>query len=185
MIRSIRLARLAGVVLFTACLLTSCSTVDAPTGPAAAAARHDVASAENLQLPIVTPLLRGLLACTPQPYRRTVQVVGPAGGTIVVGKHSLVIPAGALGAPVTITAEAPADSVASVRFQPEGLQFGKPATLTLDYSNCPAGRLQILKRVAYTTDGLDILSYLLSQDNLLRMQVSAGLEHFSRYAVAW
>ena len=170
MIRSIRLARLAGVVLFTAWLLTSCSTVDAPTAPAAAAARHDVGSAENLQLPIVTPLLKGLLACSPQPYRRTVQVVGPAG---------------ALGAPVTITAEAPADSVASVRFQPEGLQFGKPATLTLDYSNCPAGRLQILKRVAYTTDGLDILSYLLSQDNLLRMQVSAGLEHFSRYAVAW
>jgi hypothetical protein len=155
--------------------LTSCATSDVPTAPA-----ESLNSAE-LRL----PLLRGLLSCVPQPYASTVQVVGPAGGVLRVGGHSLVIPAGALLAPVTITAEAPSDDVASVRFQPEGLQFLRPATLTLDYSSCPAGRLQILKRVAYTSDGLDILSFLLSRDDLLRMQVSANLEHFSRYAVAW
>jgi hypothetical protein len=42
-----------------------------------------------------------------------------------------------------------------------------------------------LKRVAYTTERLEILSYLLSRDNLLLMRVSGELEHFSRYAVAW
>jgi hypothetical protein len=57
--------------------------------------------------------------------------------------------------------------------------------LTLDYSSCPLGRLRILKRIAYTTDKLDILSFLLSRDNLLLMRVSAHLEHFSKYAVAW
>ena len=175
MIRSLRLLRLlaAGLVLATG--LTSCSSLEAPTAPPAAATSPD------LRLPI----LSGLLACNPQPYARTVQVVGPGGGTIQVGGHSLVIPPGALLLPVTITAEAPSDAVASVRFQPEGLRFQRSATLTLDYSNCPAGRLQILKHVAYTTDGLDILSLLLSRDNLLAMRVSADLQHFSRYAVAW
>jgi hypothetical protein len=154
-------------------LLASCSSLEAPTAPAA--------------VPPATSsvLLDGLLSCVPQGYQQTIQTVGPAGGTIGVGRHLLVIPAGALRAPVTITAEAPSDAVASVRFQPEGLHFNRPARLTLDYSNCPAGRLRLLKRVAYTTDALSILSYLLSQDDPLRMRVSANLEHFSRYAVAW
>ena len=80
----------------------------------------------------------GLLGCTPLPYARTEQTVGPAGGTILVGPHRLVIPAGALAAPVLITAEAPADSVNSVRLLPHGLTFapGKPARLTLSYANC-------------------------------------------------
>jgi hypothetical protein len=176
MIRSPRFIRLLAACVMLATGLTSCSTLEAPTAPASAAAK-----APDLRLPI----LSGLLSCTPQPYARTVQEVGPAGGIIRVGGHVLVIPRGALSRSVTITAESPSDAVASVRFQPEGLQFQRSATLTLDYSNCPAGRLQILKRVAYTTDGLDILSFLLSRDNLLTMKVSADLEHFSRYAVAW
>lgn len=161
--------------------LTSCTSADRPA-PLAPAVMSDSAEAS---LPLISPLLNGLLACQPQPYAVTTQQVGPAGGTIRVAGHQLVIPAGALGQPVLITAEAPSDFVASVRFQPEGLRFARPATLTLDYSNCPAGRLQILKRVAYTTDQLDILSFLLSRDDLLAMKVSADLEHFSRYAVAW
>ena len=175
MIRSTRVIRLLATALFLASGLTSCSAIDSPTAPPAAA------NSAELRL----PLLSGLLACEPQPYARQVQVVGPTGGTIRVGGHTLVIPAGALSTSVTITAEAPSDVVASVRFQPEGLRFQRPATLTLDYSSCPLGRLQILKRVAYTTDRLDILSFLLSRDDLLRMRVSADLEHFSRYAVAW
>jgi hypothetical protein len=174
MMRPVRLAHLT-VALLVAAVLNSCSPLDAPTAPATAPA------AAELRLRV----LSGLLACIPQPYARTVQVVGSAGGVVRVGGHTLVIPRGALSTPTTITAEAPADAVASVRFQPEGLHFLRQATLTLDYSSCPAGRLQILKRVAYTTDQLDILSFLLSRDDLLRMRVSADLEHFSRYAVAW
>jgi hypothetical protein len=175
MIRSTRFVRLLAVVLLLASGLSSCSTIDSPTAPSAAA------TTAQLRLPLLT----GLLACEPQPYARQVQVIGPAGGTLRVGGHTLVIPVGALSRTVTITAEAPSDLVASVRFQPEGLRFLRPATLTLDYSRCPAARLQLLKRVAYTTDQLAILSFLLSRDDLLRMRVSADLEHFSRYAVAW
>jgi len=180
MIRARWLIRVLGIVALVTIPMSSCSAPQAPTAPEAAA---DVMPA--LSLPGVGGILTGLLACERQPYARTVQTIGPLGGSIRVGGHWLVIPAGALARPVTITAEAPSDLVASVRFSPEGLRFSRPATVTLDYSSCPLGRLQLLKRVAYTNERLEILSYLLSRDNLLLMRVSADLEHFSRYAVAW
>jgi len=182
MIRSRRALGLLSLVLLLSTGLTSCTAGDSPTSPAAAAVTDSQAS---LQLPIITPLLNGLLACNRQTYGITQKWIGPAGGTIRVNDHVLEVPQGALSRNTLITAEAPSDFVASVRFQPEGLQFARRATLTLDYSNCPLGRLQLLKRVAYTTDDLDILSFLLSRDNLLLMRVSADLDHFSRYAVAW
>jgi hypothetical protein len=180
MIRSRRALGLLSLLLAAATGLTSCTAGDTPTAPAAV-----IDSQASLQLPIITPLLNGLLACNRQDYGITQKWIGPSGGTIRVNDHVLVIPQGALSRNTLITAEAPADYVASVRFQPEGLHFARKATLTLDYSDCPLGRLQLLKRVAYTTDDLDILSFLLSRDNLLLMRVSADLDHFSRYAVAW
>jgi len=135
----------------------------------------------------LTLRLSGLLACSPQPYASSSALIGPNGGTLRVAGHVLVVPRGALLQPVLITAEAPRDTVASVRLSPEGLRFaaGRPAVLSLDYSNCPLGRLQLRKHIAYTTDNLNVLSLLLSTDNLLLARVSAPLEHFSRYAVAW
>ncbi len=129
----------------------------------------------------------GLLACDPLPYARTEQTVGPSGGTLTVGPHTLTIPAGALAAPVLIAAEAPVGTVNSVRLSPDGLTFtaGKPATLTLSYANCPLVGQLLPKRIAYTTDLLSILSYVLSVDDLIAKQVTGTLAHFSRYAVAW
>ncbi|HSB53328.1 MAG TPA: hypothetical protein VLD58_03195 [Gemmatimonadales bacterium] len=183
MIRSRRLLACLSTLALLATGLTSCTTGDSPTAPSAPNAV--AAQAPDANLLLVTPLLNGLLACNLQQYGYTAKLIGPAGGTIQVNGHVLSIPAGALSQNVLISAEAPSDFVASVRFKPEGLRFARKATLTLDYSNCPLGRLNLLKRVAYTSDNLNILSYLLSRDDLLRMRVSADLEHFSRYAVAW
>ena len=103
-----------------------------------------------------------------------------------MGPHTLFIPPGALSHPVMIKGEAPTDTVNSVRFSPEGLQFEHSATLTLSYSNCSLlGGLLTPKRVAYTTDDLHILSYLPSQDDLLGRKVTGKVDHFSRYAVGW
>jgi hypothetical protein len=134
-----------------------------------------------------TGLLDTLLRCTPLPAAHAAKLIGPAGGTLTVGPHSLVIPPGALSYALTITADAPSDTVNSVRFQPQGLQFaaGHPAELTMSYANCPLlGRL-LPKRIAYTTDLLEILNLLLSVDNVLLQRVSAQIAHFSRYAIAW
>jgi hypothetical protein len=41
------------------------------------------------------------------------------------------------------------------------------------------------KKIVYTNERLSILDVLLSVDNLFNRTVSADLEHFSRYAVAY
>ena len=124
-----------------------------------------------------------LLSCSAQPRVVVTNVVGTAGGTIVVGTHRLVIPAGALARNYTIRAEQVTGRVNSVRFAPEGLRFAKPAKLTLSYSNCSP--LLLLKRVVYTDDLLRILELIPSLDNLKTKTVTGDIRHFSRYAVAW
>lgn len=127
----------------------------------------------------------GLLRCTPLPAASASKLIGPAGGSLQVGPHVLRIPAGALSQTVLIRAEAPSDVVNSVRLYPEGLRFKTAAALTMSYANCNLlGRL-LPKRIAYTSEQLSILSYLLSLDNIFQKQVTGRLEHFSRYAVAW
>ena len=127
----------------------------------------------------------GLLTCTPLPYDSVTQTIGPDGGTLAVGAHTLTVPPGALDSAVSITAVAPSDTVNHVRFQPEGLTFQQPASLTLSYANCNLWGSLAPKRIAYTTDALLILEYLPSLDDLLAQTVTGRLEHFSEYAVAW
>lgn len=128
-----------------------------------------------------------LLACTPLPPAGASATIGPAGGTLNIGQHTLVVPPGALASAVVMTADAPSDTVNSVHFDPQGLQFdpAHPAQLTMSYANCSLlGRL-LPKRIVYTTDLLEILQVLLSTDDVLRSRVSAPITHFSRYAIAW
>ena len=104
---------------------------------------------------------------------------------IRIGPHKLWIPAGALDAPVTITATAPSDNVNRVRLRPEGLVFRRSAALTMSYANCNLLGKILPKRVAYTDDALNIVNYVLSLDNLLSKNVNGRLNHFSNYAIAW
>ncbi len=127
----------------------------------------------------------GLLKCTPLPDVRSSAVMGPAGGTLQIGQYTLRVPAGALSQSVQISGEQLPDTVNSVRFAPEGLQFAKPATLTMTYANCSLLGIILPKQIAYTTDKLQILSFLVSLDNVLSKTVTGQVNHFSRYAVAW
>lgn len=128
----------------------------------------------------------GLLKCSPLPYASSTATIGPNGGSINAGPHTLVIPAGALGEPTTITMTVPSGlGVNAVKFAPEGLRFGTPASLTMSYSNCSLLGKILPKRIAYTDDHLNILSYLLSLDNLLSKRVTGKVNHFSDYAIAW
>ena len=134
---------------------------------------------------VLTTLLKitGLLSCQEQQYAVTAQTIGPQGGTIRVGKHTLVIPRGALGSNVRIKAEQMRGPTNSVRFSPEGLQFQKPAVLTLNYQNCR--NIDVPKAVVYTTDRLEVREILRSLDILRLRIISAPIDHFSRYAVAY
>jgi len=175
----------------------SCANDESLTGPSSPEASAAATPAPNAKLePLLDPVLQlanpalqqvlstlQLLTCARQPYAQTTAVIGPTGGQIVVGAHKLVIPAGALPAPVRITAEQVSGTVNSVRFAPEGLKFAKPATLTMSYGNCLLTPLR--KQVVYTNEQLKILDVMTSFDLRPTRSVTGLINHFSRYAVAY
>lgn len=124
-----------------------------------------------------------LLLCSPQPYAATTATIGPKGGTIKVGTHTLVIPPDALSRNTSIKAEQIRGSTNSIRFSPEGLRFEKPADLTMTYNNCVLVLIQ--KKIVYTDEKLKVLEVLKSLDLFKKKTVSAPIDHFSRYAVAF
>ena len=155
-----------------------------PTAPprGAPGALHD-GSTLGL-LPGTLGLVGGLLSCAPLPYDSVTDTIGPAGGTLQVGPHSLIVPPGALAAPTAITAILPPDSVNLVRFQPQGLVFQVPAELVMSYANCATG-VSVPGHIAYVDDLLSILESLLAHRDGPAQSVTSRIEHFSGYAVAW
>jgi|SRR5437870_5133427 len=124
-----------------------------------------------------------LLRCSPLATDSVTQTIGPAGGTLQVGAHTLSVPPGALSDSVSITAVAPSDTVNRVLFGPEGLTFQQPASLTMSYANCST--LDGAKRIAYMSDAGALIDYLPSVDNTSAQAVTGQLSHFSDYAIAW
>jgi hypothetical protein len=110
------------------------------------------------------------------------RTVGPGGGTVYVGKHSLYIPPGALQEPVSITATVKGGNEVKVDFQPHGLRFQRPAVLTLSYAHCPVRPVR--PRMVYVTDLLSILERQASLDDEYGRRVVGKLDHFSGYAIA-
>jgi hypothetical protein len=92
------------------------------------------------------------------------------------------VPAGALSTDVQITAHALPNSSGRIEFSPAGLQFTKPAVLTMSYAKCTAPFFHVT--VAYVES--DTVSELEpSRSNWLRRTVTAEIRHFSSYAVAY
>lgn len=174
-----RATRLLGMALFggATVILLSCGE------PGPVGTTSSVRPSSDLIGPIV--VIDELLHCTPLPYDSVTQPIGPEGGTIHVGGHALSIPAGALDTLVTITAVSPSDTVNHVQLRPEGLTFQQSASLTMSYANCNVLGLPVPKRIAYTTDVLNILYFLQSVDDPISRSVTGRLDHFSDYAVAW
>ena len=165
-------------------VLVSPSCGEPPSAPVTPAAPTIPAPDASLLGALLGPT--GLLKCSDLPYASSTQTIGLAGGTISAGPHTLTIPPGALLRPTTITMTAPTGlGVNAVKFEPEGLQFTTPAVLSMSYSNCNLLGKLLPKRIAYTDDNLNIISYLLSLDNLLGKRVTGKVNHFSDYVVAW
>jgi hypothetical protein len=136
-------------------------------------------------------LLQGILSslslhrCDSPDFGSVTKTIGPAGGTIQVGPHSLMIPAGALYNPVAITATASAGKHVKVDFEPHGLRFKYRATLRLSFAHCESRPL--LPKVVYvggSSDLLTILELVPALTNVSGERVTASLGHFSGYAIA-
>ena len=132
----------------------------------------------------VTGLLSNLTVykCSTPSFGSVTQNVGPAGGTIKIGPHSLVVPAGALDRTVAITATTKASDHVQIDFQPEGLRFALPATLRLSYEHC--ARRPLLPGVVYVDNLLSILELLPALNDLGSGRVTTRIRHFSGYAIA-
>lgn len=176
--------RLSALVLALAVFLASCSDV-APTAPAAPTAQAAPADSALLLGGLLNELRGTLLSCQPMQAATATATIGSGGGVINVGPHRLVVLPGALSSPVTITATMPSSTTNRVEFQPHGLVFARPAALTMSYANCGALARIIPKRIAYLDGQLNILEFLPSVDVLWQQKVTARLDHFSEYAVAW
>jgi hypothetical protein len=124
------------------------------------------------------------MRCEPRDYTADAAIIGPDGGTLHVGEHELLIPKGALDHEELIVAEAPTSSLVDVRFAPEGIQFLKPAQLTLSYKGCVRPTSADLF-VAYVGQGNRILELPPSVDMKVDDEVEADIGHFSRYAIAY
>jgi hypothetical protein len=164
-------------------MLASCSD-SSPLAPLTPAAD----SSSIMQAGLLGRVLAnvGALECRALPAAAATKVIGPDGGVIEVGEHTLEIPRGALTRRVSITASSPSGSKAHVQFAPHGLTFERPVKLTMSYAHCGLLGSLAPKRIAYTDGRLvNVLEYLLSVDNLLQKEVSTKLDHFSDYVIFW
>ena len=173
------LVRAAAALLF-AFGFGSCTAADrAPTATSASAPR---APGDLLGLDLNVAGLQ-LLSCKVTQSYSASKTIGPAGGSLKVGPHTLTVPAGALSQEVLISASAPAGQTVQVHFEPEGLRFALPTSLTMSYSQC--GLVDgLLLRVVYVNDQQSILEVLPSIANLLNRTVTGKVGHFSNYALA-
>ncbi len=131
----------------------------------------------------LSPGANGLVRCMPLASDSVTQVIGPEGGELNVGPHTLDIWPGALTDTVRITAVAPSDTVRRIRFKPDGLVFLRPAALSMSYKNCKAsGRSP---RIAQVSDSLTVQEYLFSITDQWAQWAIGDIQHFSNYAVAW
>jgi hypothetical protein len=130
------------------------------------------------------PVASALIVCRALRADAVTQLIGPEGGELNVGPHTLDIPPGALSDTVSITAVAPSDTLRLIRFKPEGLVFQQPASLSMSYKNCriPAGTYP---RIAYLSDAMSVVVYMPSSIDQWAQWVITDLPHFSNYAVAW
>lgn len=145
----------------------------------------DLIGVTTTTLKKTTNLVFGLLTCSPLRPDEGSKYIGPNGGTLKVGEYTLVVPSGALDRTVRITMQQVRDTVNSVRFGPEGLQFQKSAKLTMTYDNCRSIPGNRDHKVVYVDERLRVLETPASRDNARNEEVTADIDHFSRYAVAW
>jgi hypothetical protein len=168
--------------------MSSCGDRTA-TGPAPATIDASVVAGSPRHEPLANQHHRhqvpnNLVTCRPQKPKIAMERIGPEGGRIKIGPYVLSVPAGALDQSVVISARIRGgESVRVVEFQPDGLVFDKPATLSMSYEHCQADDRDSL-RIAVVDDVHQILYYLPTTRGHLHHLIGK-VEHFTNYAVAW
>lgn len=124
------------------------------------------------------------VACAPSDPIVAAKLFGDKGGKLEIGRSRLIIPAGALGDTVTITATRRGDGTSTIHFEPEGLRFHKRARLVLSGANCSLPHEGHASIVYVGPDG-SVLETLPGRFDPDRKTVASAIEHFSGYAIAF
>jgi len=106
--------------------------------------------------------------------------IGPTGGTLIIGTHKLIIPAGALDHKVTISGTVPNDKPFEINLEPHGLQFKKAAGLLLDASSCTD-----VPDIVYLIDQFTQSPPILAVYSSWWHTIACPIWHFSGYSVAF
>jgi hypothetical protein len=122
-----------------------------------------------------------LLVCSRRQAVEGSAVIGPSGGELIVGENRLIVPPGALIEPTLITGTVPADTIASIHFEPQGLQFRKPAGLVINARGC--GPVSDEPSVLYIDDDGNVLERINAVYSNWWRTVAAPINHFSVYAI--
>ncbi|HKP76517.1 MAG TPA: hypothetical protein VJT67_13395 [Longimicrobiaceae bacterium] len=168
-----------------------CLTVVSCSDPVTVQQSRVPAGRGGLLSGVLTAVLQRTLPLA-QDYSATA-VIGSGGGTIRIPEagFTLAIPAGALSAPVQVTATALQGSSVAYRLEPHGLVFARQPTITQDLSLTAAvGRLlDTGYQGGYFTDESTLSSGVVSvlearpaTFDLLRLRMSFSIAHFSGYA---
>ena len=183
--RARTLRTLASVAALFA-IVASCGEQSSPTAPAAPPNASLVPLDLSPLTKPVTGLLGGtleLLTCTASQTAIGINVVGPNGGTVRVGPHTLIIPRGALTRPTLIEGISLPGPFRQVSFLPEGLRFSQPVSLQLDYAGCRVTDDPL--QVVYLGDRGNLLEIEPSTDDRAARTVTGRIRHFSSYAIAY
>ncbi|MDB4875240.1 MAG: hypothetical protein JWM41_1686 [Gemmatimonadetes bacterium] len=125
----------------------------------------------------------GQAAASTQPLQCSVEaplfgtaLIGASGGILDVGRHRLIIPAGALDRDTWVSGSVAAGSTFRIDFAPHGLQFRKPAGLILDASACTA-----VPNIVYLDEDGGIAEHIAAIFSNWWHVIAAPIDHFSGY----
>ncbi|HEY3295061.1 MAG TPA: hypothetical protein VGL38_06465 [bacterium] len=183
------------LVLLSLVLITGCNRLDTPTssqpttedGMGLWNPGADDHVVPGDQIPMYRP---GFLerewgmAVNPLNIPNATAHIGPEGGIIRLGRHSLTIPAGAVDADITFKISGASLTAIASDCAPSGLVFAIPATLTLSYAGTQyedAANPDL--SIFYALPDGTYEEYPSTVDPVNKT-VSAPLNHFSRYILS-
>ena len=120
------------------------------------------------------------LNCKPAHPSYGSAVIGPEGGSLIIGSNRLIVPPGALTKPVLITGTVPEGKPFEVDLQPHGLTFKNAAGLILDATSC----LDV-PNIVYLIDQVTVSDPIEAVYSNWWHTIACPIWHFSGYAVAF
>ena len=175
----IQIRRFLSLTLVAGLAVSLAACADGPTAPTAqVSAKKDKGR---------TP---PLLVCPVHRTQEASAVIGPAGGTLAVGRSVMVVPQGAVSQPTEFTMTIPKSQYLEVEIDAAGYEhyvFDAPVSITLDYTRCQGKKFQDSPLSAWYIDSStkEPLAEMAGVDERPSRLLTFWTNHLSGYAAAY